>query len=585
MEPRLLRVSWWHARRFTLLLAGLGILGAAIVLLRVAHGVGVSGDANYYIELARALSEGGRGLEWLSGDDSRWYLTRYPPALSAWWPPLYPALLAIFGGFAFDARSVAGPFNALAFGLTIIFTGYWLRASVRSRLLIVLGCALVAFSTPVTWMASWALSEAVFIPLTVLALLSAYKFLRSGERSALIWAAVFSALACLTRYSGVVLVLTMIPLMALQPCTALRERLRHIGVYLAISTAPLALWVLRNYLVTETFTGPRGGAGGPLVKGIARRLSDMEAWNPLAADLRALILPLERTPEWIVGGVATGVGLLALATLVAWCALRWWRDEAKSRNRGHTAITVAGVYAFGHMVFIIANAVVGNLGLSARQLIPMYIPLVVVVMVMADALLSNSDRPRCVRLASAPIVGAVVVRFPQVLVAVLAVCTSYAAYVSVRDTHTAVFNPEYGWNAKAYNAEHIDIEPMSAKDHLYGLVGDSSPVACAHFDLYLGGGALVYFKEECSREDMERGVFLYVHPTTNLALPGIHKSIGTDILNFVPTMQGINVDGECLAIAPLPEYDIKLITTGQYSRDTVYWEVDIAPAEYLKRTE
>ena len=238
MEPRLLRVSWWHARRFTLLLAGLGILGAAIVLLRVAHGVGVSGDANYYIELARALSEGGRGLEWLSGDDSRWYLTRYPPALSAWWPPLYPALLAIFGGFAFDARSVAGPFNALAFGLTIIFTGHWLRASVRSRLLIVLGCALVAFSTPVAWMASWALSEAVFIPLTVLALLSAYKFLRSGERSALIWAAVFSALACLTRYSGVVLVLTMIPLMALQPCTALRERLRHIGVYLAISTAP-----------------------------------------------------------------------------------------------------------------------------------------------------------------------------------------------------------------------------------------------------------------------------------------------------------------------------------------------------------
>ena len=114
--------------------------------------------------------------------------------MSAWWPPLYPALLAIFGGFAFDARSVAGPFNALAFGLTIFFTGHWLRASVRSRLLIVLGCALVTFSTPVAWMASWALSEAVFIPLTVLALLSAYKFLRSGERSSLIWAAVFSTL-------------------------------------------------------------------------------------------------------------------------------------------------------------------------------------------------------------------------------------------------------------------------------------------------------------------------------------------------------------------------------------------------------
>ena len=81
---------------------------------------------------------------------------------------------------------------------------------------------------------------------------------------------------------------------------------------------------------------------------------------------------------------------------------------------------------------------------------------------------------------------------------------------------------------------------------------------------------------------MERGVFLYVHPTTNLALPGIHKSIGTDILNFVPTMQGIRVDGECLAIAPLPEYEIALITTGQPTVDPVLWEVSFAPTAHYK---
>ena len=45
------------------------------------------------------------------------------------------------------------------------------------------------------------------------------------------------------------------------------------------------------------------------------------------------------------------------------------------------------------------------------------------------------------------------------------------------------------------------------------------------------------------------------------------------------------MNGECVAIAPLPEYDIKLITTGQYDRNTVFWEVDFVPTEYLKTVE
>ncbi len=602
----------------------MGVLGAAIVLLRLVHGVGVGGDAKYYIELARALAEGGRGLEWLSGQATELVgvNTRFELHVSALWPPLYSIMLALSGGFAFDARSVAGPVNAAAFGLTVFVAGLWLREAVRSRLLIVLGCALIAFSVTVTYWASWALSEAVFIPLTVLALLSIHRFLKSGGWPTLILAAVFSALACLTRYSGVFLVLVVVPLLALRPDPALSGKLRRIGVYLMVSIGPLALWLLRNYLVTETLTGPRGGAaGGPLVKHIGRGLNSIEAWNPLAADVRALALPLDRTPEWIIGGVMTGVALLALAALVGWWGLRWWRDEAQRRDSRHAAIVVAGVYAFGHMAFSIASASLGSLTLTSRQLAPMYVPMVVVAIVMADSLLSTCHRmsPLHRRAAQALIAGLVVCavyaayvsardthtavfnpeygwnahgyneehirmsplhrRAAQALIAGLVVCAVYAAYVSARDTHTAVFNPEYGWNAHGYNEEHIDIETTSAKDYLYGLVGDSGPVVRAPFDLYLGDGTLIYFKEDCTQEDFERKVLLYVQPVSNFALPGIHKSVGTDLLDFFPARQGVRVEGECLAIAPLPEYDIKLITTGQYVRDTVFWEVDLAPAE------
>ena len=308
------------------------------------------------------------------------------------------------------------------------------------------------------------------------------------------WAAGFSALACLMRYPGVVLVLTVLPLLALQRGPALREKLQRIGVYLMISTGPLALWLLRNFLVTGTLTGPRGvQTNAPLVKYIGTGLNSVEAWNPLATDLRALILPLERTPEWIIGGVLTGIVLLGMAALVGWWVLRWWGDGAQSRDSRHTAIAVAGVYAFGHMAFHFANVTMGNVNVNLRHLIPMYVPLVVVIIVTADALRSNSHR-------MSPLHR----RATQALIAGLVVCTVYAAYVSARDTHTALFNPEYGWNAYVYNAEHIDIRTTSPKDYLSSLVGDSDPIARSQFDMYLGDGSLIYFKEECSPEDFER---------------------------------------------------------------------------------
>ena len=55
------RLTKLSTDRFGLLLALFGVLGTALILTRVHHGVGVNGDAKYYIEVARALAEGGRG--------------------------------------------------------------------------------------------------------------------------------------------------------------------------------------------------------------------------------------------------------------------------------------------------------------------------------------------------------------------------------------------------------------------------------------------------------------------------------------------------------------------------------------------
>ena len=195
------------------------------------------------------------------------------------------------------------------------------------------------------------------------------------------WAAAFSALACLDRYPGVGWPLPRSRLLALQPGPTLREKLQRIGVYLMISTGPLALWLLRNYLVTGTLTGPRGvQTNAPVVKYIGGALNSVEAWNPLAADLRALILPFDRTPEWDIGGVFTGV--VRLEWLPSWgggfCA--GGRDEAQSRDSRHAHL---GRWCLRLRPYGLPSPTCRWATLTDPRIAPMYVPLVVVIMVTA----------------------------------------------------------------------------------------------------------------------------------------------------------------------------------------------------------
>ena len=469
---------------------------------------------------------------------------------------------------------IAGLLNAVTFGLTIYVAGQWMRLAIRSRLLVVLGCAAILFSVTVAGRATWAYSETAFIFLVTLALFSATMHLNEQNRSSLIWAGVFTALACMTRYSGIILILSVVLVLVLRSGHDYIDRAKRSLLYLSVSATPLALWLLRNFLLTESLTGPRGSAkGGPFVNHAARGLSSMEAWNPLMVDLRALVLPLDPETGRIFGVLVAGVILSGLANVVLWGGLRWWRGDADDRRLG--CLVVAGSYAFLHIAFTNVNAALGNLTLDARQVIPVYVPLLVVTIIGVDLLKSDLRRLRIPAMISGW--GRRDGKLPIYTIAVVAlfVCIGYAGYVSVRDTYGAVFNPEYSWNAYVYNAEHINIETTSLRDYLYDHVGDSAPIAREHFDLYLAEGSLVYFSEECSEEDFARKISLQVIPVNPLYLSGIRKNFGLDILSFYPARQGAMQNQKCLAIAPLPAYEFEAITTGQWNEEDRFWEVAI----------
>ncbi len=161
--------------RFTIRIAAIAVLGATLILAREAsYGVGLSGDWATYIFAARNLLAG----EWFVQTHGWPYLH---------WPPLYPMLLAAASFGVFDPYAVAGPLNAVVFGLTLFVAGQELRRHIQHCFLVIGACLAIILAIPLTRAASQAMSEAPFILFVTLSLVLTSRFLDTGKRPDLVW--------------------------------------------------------------------------------------------------------------------------------------------------------------------------------------------------------------------------------------------------------------------------------------------------------------------------------------------------------------------------------------------------------------
>ena len=126
-----------------------------------------------------------------------------------------------------------------------------------SRVIVLWGCLAIALSASLIQNAVWVISEPVFILFTLLALVETEKFLNTDRRSSLVRSALFTALACLTRYIGVSIVLTVVLLLLFKSkrTKPFLEKVRYVAAYSLISVTPLGIWLLRNMLLSGTLTG------------------------------------------------------------------------------------------------------------------------------------------------------------------------------------------------------------------------------------------------------------------------------------------------------------------------------------------
>lgn len=367
---------------FALLLFGIALLGVALVLLReAAHGGVFHGDAVNYIGVARRLQDG----DGFAGFLDRSYAS---------FPPLYPMLLAAAGFFVFDPHAVAGPLNAACFGLTVLALGWWLRWCGVGRPFAALGCLAVALAIPLTGISALAMSETPFILLTLLALMLTAAHLNGGGRTALLWAALFAALACLARYMGVALALAVAPLLLFRRGVPLPERARRLAVWATLAALPLALWLLRNLALAGNLAGSRSPSelsAGQTLDGLI----------DVAKDWVFLVPPSGGT----LGAVTEAALIALLAAGMLAVATAGWRVTGNGRARVSWLTASAFVIAFAAFYLFTLAALSGTDSLS-RQLLPCIVPAIFLLTLAADRLWRRGARAMLPRIAAVAIAGA-----------------------------------------------------------------------------------------------------------------------------------------------------------------------------------
>ena len=110
----------------------------------------------------------------------------------------------------------------------------------------------------------------------------------------------------------------------------------------------------------------------------------------------------------------------------------------------------------------------------------------------------------------------------------------------------------------------VRIMALSAHDYTARLLGDARLLIRSDFDVYRNENQLVYVRDHCSAEDVERRFFVHVWPADPGDLSDGGQRHGFDNLDFDFQRGGMRTGGRCIAVRALPSYDIAHIRTGQF---------------------
>ena len=323
------------------------------------YGPGVSADTVAYLNAADSLANG-EGLR---------YFAYTSPFIQ--WPPLYPAILAIPSLIGISLLSFSKYLNAIFLGLTIFVSVRMLRKIIKNKIVpyIFLGMCLIAF--PLIKMSLYAWSEPMYLFFCAVVFYILFTTeLNDGWLRPVIAMAIVSALACLTRYVGVTLVAA-VCLYLLFSIKGWGNKFKSVFIYGSISVIPTLIFILRNYIQSQTLVGMRPPAEATLWTNIVRTGKTVLNW----------FFPR------VESVFSSRLLLLLFLIIFAVAFLCLFIKAIKLEPSRKYLLTFMTAYAAIYLIYMIISATnVAFDPLGDRYLIPALIPLMMVFAVLLETI-------------------------------------------------------------------------------------------------------------------------------------------------------------------------------------------------------
>jgi len=336
----------------------LGFIGASVILLLTSrHGAGLTPDSVAYISAARNLAEG------------HGFLT-YNGLHLVVQPPLYPIMLAVIKKIIFiDPQISAGYVNAVLFGFIIYLSGLLLLRYLNSFALIFLGTVSVLISFALVQASLMALSEPLFIFLVLLFLYYFGRYQSKRDFVSFFLFSVSAAMTCLTRYTGIIIILTGIICIFLWGRSNIKEKFWHSLVFTLIAALPIGIWVIRNYLISGTLVGQRAASSYTLLENLIFFFNTVLPWY----------LPLN----------SIGIYFIFIFLIVTTWILFGLYPAKSSRREAIKLIGPNLIFVlFYSGVIVISSTTTAYDQISDRLLSPIYIPVIFILFFISDKILS-----------------------------------------------------------------------------------------------------------------------------------------------------------------------------------------------------
>lgn len=347
------------AGRLRLLALGGAVFAAVATLLATWQGPGVNADSVSYFSSGLHLAAGD-GLTTFSGG----VLTMFPPGL--------PAVVALGDLVGLAPGTTLRWVNAAAFAAIVWMAYLLLRRHVRSNTIVATSIVFVSVGVPLLGVARMALTECLFIVLSLGLLLVLERAVEARRPAGwVLAAAALVSAGFLLRYAGIALVpFGAFVLLVGRRSTGLVRATVVAGAFSIASMVVPALVMLRNHRVAGNLMGPRSPSpDGPIIT--AQRF---------VATLGRWLLP-DPTPRALQA--AAGVAALATAAgVLVWCAVGVERRRALRWSPSPLVLVAFVVVYSGYLVA--AQLMTAFDPIGTRLMSPLFVPLVVLVAALVD---------------------------------------------------------------------------------------------------------------------------------------------------------------------------------------------------------